>query len=242
MISRATAAAPLRLVCRGSSAIRSVRPASLLVITLALIFGGTGLASAATGGTFVLGRGNSEATTAKLTNSRGTPLALSAPKGKPPLAVNRSAVVGNLNANYVGGLSAASLKATGGDGFTDAQADKALDHDTFTTITSTGRLPAGAYYVTATALISLTSGDTGASCQITRDNTGQFVATGGSSSSGEVQAVETGVVQLAANGVLTESCIAIGSGASGTEAIDGGITAIRILSSSGAKPSLGGGV
>ncbi|HEY2505107.1 MAG TPA: hypothetical protein VGI58_01205 [Streptosporangiaceae bacterium] len=242
MISRASAARPLQLVGRATVAAKSARPASLLVITLALIFGGTGLASATTGGSFILGRANSEATTAKLANSRGTPLALSAPKGKPPLAVNRSALVGNLNANYVGGLSAGSLKVTGGDGFTDPNADVALGHDNFTAITSTGRLPAGTYYVTATALISLTSGDTGASCQVIKDGLGQFVASGGSSGSGFVQAVETGVVQLGASGVLTEACIASGSGSSGTEVIDAGITAVRILSSSGAKPTLGGGV
>lgn len=235
-------AAALRPIRRAATAIRSVRPVSLVVITLALIFGGTGLASAATGGAFILGRTNSEATTAKLTNTRGTPLSLSAPKAKPPLVVNRSAMVGNLNANYVGGLSAGSLKVTGGDGFTDPNADVPLGHDIFTTITSTGHLPAGTYYVTATAMVDLTVGDTGAFCQVTKDNTGQFVAQGGSSGSNFVQTVETGVVQVAAGGVLTESCIASGSGTSGTEVIDGAITAIRILSSSGAKPTLGGGI
>lgn len=59
-------------------AVRSLSPAAVAV-TLALAVGGAGIADAATGGAFILGRSNKETSAATLANSRGTPLALSAP-------------------------------------------------------------------------------------------------------------------------------------------------------------------
>jgi hypothetical protein len=75
-----------------------------------LVAWGIGVADAATGGTFVLGRANSESSTATLTNTRGTPLSLKAKTGYPPLAVNSSKLVARLNAAKVGGLPASRLQ------------------------------------------------------------------------------------------------------------------------------------
>jgi hypothetical protein len=88
---------------------RAVSPAAVIVVTMALILGGAGLAGAATGGAFLLGRSNTETSTATLSSSRWTPLSLSAPRNKTPLAVNRGVMVKNLNAQYLGGLSASAL-------------------------------------------------------------------------------------------------------------------------------------
>jgi hypothetical protein len=129
---------------RVGAAIRSLSPSGVVVVTLALIVGGSGLASAATGGDFILGRANHETTTAALANSRGTPLSLAAPAGRAPLAVNRTGMVKNLNAQYTGGLTAAQLRATGGDGFTLAGADTPIDSKG-EVVVSTGPLPAGIY-------------------------------------------------------------------------------------------------
>ena len=73
---------------------------------MSLLIGGAGFADAATGGTFILGKANKETSTASLADSKGTALALSAPAGRAPLAVNRNVVVKNLNAQYLGGLTA----------------------------------------------------------------------------------------------------------------------------------------
>ena len=51
-----------------------------------------------------------------MSNSRGNPLALSAPAGRAPLAVNQATMVKNLNTEYTGGLTAAQLQPTGGVG------------------------------------------------------------------------------------------------------------------------------
>src|SRR3954467_13052340 len=81
-----------------------------------LVVWGIGAADAATGGSFVLGKANSETSTATLTNTRGTPLSLRAKSGSPPLAVNSSKLVARLNAAEVGGLAASQLqrRLTGG--------------------------------------------------------------------------------------------------------------------------------
>jgi hypothetical protein len=81
-----------------------------------LVVWGIGVADAATGGGFVLGKVNKESSTATLTNSRGIPLSLKAKSGYPPLAVNSSKLVPHLNAAEVGGLTASKLqrRLTGG--------------------------------------------------------------------------------------------------------------------------------
>jgi hypothetical protein len=81
-----------------------------------LLVSGIGVADAATGGSFLLGKANSESSTATLSNTRGIPLSLKAKPGYPPLAVNSSKLVARLNAAEVGGLTAAKLqrRLTGG--------------------------------------------------------------------------------------------------------------------------------
>ena len=58
------------------AALRSLRPSSVVAVTLALVFGGTTMADAANGGNFLLGKANIETATATLTNTQGTPLKL----------------------------------------------------------------------------------------------------------------------------------------------------------------------
>lgn len=191
-------------------------------------------AGAATGHAFILGRTNAETSTAKLSDSRGAPLSLTAPENKAPLIVNRSVMVKNLNAQYLGGLSASSVKFTGGDGFVAPNADVALEHNTNLPVAGTGPLPAGIYYVTATALIDLTAGDFAGECSIFR-NHGFAGGIGGGDGTQFVQAVESLTVELKSGSTLQESCDVSGTG-DGSEAIDGSTIAIRILASSGTKP------
>jgi hypothetical protein len=215
-------------------ALRSLHPAAASALTLALLIGGAGLADAATGGNFILGKANKESTTASLASSRKTPLALVAPSGVAPLSVNRSVMVKNLNASYVGGLNAAQL-ATGGDGIRTTSIAIA---PTQVEVAGTGPLLPGTYYVTATAWVDLIAGDNYGLCYVARGSAPfQQLATGGGNSSagGHLQAAETLAVTVKARDRLQEWCYAGGS--NGSAVINAGITAIRILSSSGGTPA-----
>jgi len=75
-----------------------------------LVVSGVGVADAATGGTFILGRSNLATTVTTLTNTGGTALSLKSKSGYPPLAVNSKKLVPNLNANYLNGLTSTSLQ------------------------------------------------------------------------------------------------------------------------------------
>jgi hypothetical protein len=210
-------------------AMRSLSPAAVAV-TLALAVGGAGIADAATGGAFILGRANSESSKATLSNSRGTPLALSAKAGSPPLAVNRTVMVKNLNAQYVGGLAAGSLRTTGGIGVTRTGANIHITGGSYTIVAATGNLPAGTYYVSATALVDLAAGGGGTFCIIT-NGTGTAFAFGGGNQENFVQASETAVVSVPAGGVLQERCNTVSNTAT-SNVYNAGIAAIRLLSSS----------
>lgn len=70
-----------------------------------LLVGGAGVATAATGGSFILGHSNNATTLTILTNTAGTPLRLNAPAGVAPLIVNSTGKVPNLNSDKLDGLS-----------------------------------------------------------------------------------------------------------------------------------------
>jgi hypothetical protein len=202
---------------------------------VSLLIGGAGFADAATGGTFILGKANKETATASLANSKGTPLVLSAPAGKAPLAVSRNVMVKNLNAEFLGGLTGPQLQATGGDGFTGPGTHIPLT-GSGTVVASTGPLPAGTYYVIATAFLIVAAGDQQAFCEIIRGSEPSLaLMEGGEQHEGFVQAAETAVVSVSAGDKLQELCFT--SGSHGSETQDEGIVAIRIRSSSGTPPA-----
>jgi hypothetical protein len=213
-------------------AVRSVGPATVAV-TLALVIGAAGFADAATGGSFILGKSNSENAIATLANGKGTPLSLQAPAGKAPLAVNRSIQVHNLNAQYVDGKTAAQLQSNGGAGMTVTNEGIPLSPDQIK-IVSTGKLPAGTYAVSATAFMAA-EGDQ-AICYITDAANGANPNNALSYGGGEstiVQAAETAVVTVPAKGTVSEWCY----GSTGQTVLNAGITAIRLDSVSwGTEP------
>lgn len=218
---------------RGGRALRSVGPATVAV-SAALIIGAAGFADAATGGNFLLGKTNTDNATSILEDSTGIPLALSAPPGKSPLSVTNSTQVNRLNAQYVGGESASQLQSTGGVGITAAAADITLPVDTFVSVASTGALPAGTYYASATTDLEGSSGT--AYCEIIGSDGSVPVNWGGGYSTGFTQAAETTVAIVPANAVLTETCY---GESSDQYAYDAAIMAIRITSSSvGTVPTL----
>jgi hypothetical protein len=209
---------------------RGVSPASIIVVTLALLAGGAGIADAATGGAFLLGRSNTETSTATLSSSRGTPLSLSAPKNKAPLAVNRNVMVRNLNAQYVGGLSASALESTGGSGVdTDSVS---IPADAYSLVATTKPLAAGTYYVTATAEVNVEAGNSGALCLLTVNNdTDAPLQVGAETGNSFVQTAETVGVTVRAKDTLEEWCSVQGTG-NASQLRTAAITAIRVLSSS----------
>ncbi len=191
--------------------------------------GGTGFADAATGGNFILGKANHESSTAHLTDSRGTPLSLSAPANVAPLAVNRATMVPHLNANYLGGLSASDLQPTGGDGFTSVDNVTRIS-DSPTVIVTTGALPAGTYYVTATALVTSSFP---VYCYIAKgsDPQGQLSFSDDTGNQSVFQTAMTVAASVTAGDTLQELCYVPVSGESASAGYSA-ITAIRVLSSS----------
>ena len=209
--------------------LRSVSPAAVAV-TVSLLIGGAGFADAATGGTLILGKANNEASTTSLSNSKGTPLALSAPAGKAPLAVNRNVMVKHLNAQYLGGQTVTGLAETGGVGFTAPGTNTPISSSGPVEVASTGTLPAGTYYVTATANLYVNAGDLYGWCWIAKATAPKRQYNEAIGEAGSYALAETAAVTVTAGDALNEECLT--SGTSGySKAIDAGITAIRVLSS-----------
>jgi hypothetical protein len=150
--------------------------------------------------------------------------------GQSPFSVNSTTQVNRLNAQYVGGEDAAQLQSTGGAGTTGPGAAIGLS-DAYADVASTGPLPAGVYYVSATALIY--TNETGpAYCVIS--SSPYAYGGGGGGAEASAQAAETAVATVAANTVLSERCAGYGN----HQIVDNAeIIAIRIDSSSvGTKP------
>jgi hypothetical protein len=136
-------------------------------------------------------------------------------------------MVKNLNANFVGGLNATNLKSSGGDDFTRVDASLMIPALASVIAAETGKLAAGTYYVSATAMFSLAAGNTGGICQIIRaNNMNHALSEGGANGSGFVEAAETVAVKVKNNERLAEKCFVQGTGGNST-IFDAGITAIR---------------
>jgi hypothetical protein len=145
------------------------------IATLAAVVGGLGVATAANGGSLMIGHRNSATKTTTLTDRKGTPLTLVGKKSKPPLKVNSSKLVKKLNSAEVGGLTSGELS-------TGSAAQHLLDVSKVINATVTGLklpvgessgsattsfpisavetapLPAGTYFATATAVGVATNG------------------------------------------------------------------------------------
>ena len=209
------------------AALRSLRPSSVVAVTLALLFGGTTIADAAHGGNFLLGKANSETATATLTNTQGTPLKLAASVGHAPLAVTQATLVNNLNAQFTGGLSAAQPQTTGSEATRLPNSDIPIDGNP-KVIVSTNPLPAGIYFITATALLNVAAGDIGGFCIIRKaSDSATAFSEGGATQTGIVQAAETVATNVSAGDNFEEDCF--DTGGIPSTVVGAGITAIRIL-------------
>ena len=77
------------------------------VATVLLV--GTGTAVATNGSPLLIGKGNAATATTGLTNTKGVPLSLAAKKGAPPLKVNSTAKVKNLNSDLLDGKDSSAF-------------------------------------------------------------------------------------------------------------------------------------
>lgn len=191
MNTKTAAAAALKWSRRFLRTVRSLSPMGVIAVTLALVFGGAGIASAANDGNFILSQANT----------------------------------------------------TGGDGFTSIGTNTPLTNSP-TQIVSTGALPVGTYYVTATAWLNVHTGDTVGQCFIRNSSTGAHFEWGGSdpgtpepgASGSELQAAETAAMSATTSGTKFQEWCLAGGNTSGSFASDAGITAIRIANSHGTPP------
>jgi hypothetical protein len=120
-------------------------PAALVAGALVAVALTPGSAVAASAKSVLLGRSNTATTTTSLSNTKGTPLALSAGKGQAPLKVNSSRTVTNLSADRLDGLSSGSFaRSTGRTGVVVAAAvDRAARCPDGTVLTGGGGLALG---------------------------------------------------------------------------------------------------
>jgi len=216
--------APRRPAGRARAALRSLSP-SAIAVTFALVFGGAGFADAANGGNFLLGKANTETATATLSNTKGIPLSLSAPAHKAPLTVNQQTMVKNLNAQFTGGFTASELETTGREDVTGPGTSAPVD-STGEVVATTGPLPAGTYYITATALVHVAAGDGDGFCYIRKTPQNTNLNEGGATQEGDIQAAETAAATIPAGDAFEEVCFT--GGLNGSDAFDAGIIAIRI--------------
>jgi len=93
---------------------------------------------------------------------------------------------------------------------------------------STNPLPAGIYFITATALLNVASGDIGGFCIIRKgSDSADAFSEGGATQTGIVQAAETVTTSISAGDNYEEDCF--DTGGIPSTVVGAGITAIRIV-------------
>jgi hypothetical protein len=238
-------------------------PVAVIAVGLAVV-SATGIASAATGGNFLLGKSNSANRPTVLTNTgTGPALTLHAHNNTTaPLSVGTNRTkIGNLNSDFLDGLTSSQFQRrvsgtcaagtsvtaiTAGGGVTCAGAPggygvldylsggQSLTNYPGITAASTGVLGAGNYLVTGTAMMS--AGDSsGSYCYLQNGSTAESVIVG-SSTTGYSPAAVTQV--LSVTGGNTVSLLCYRDGSASTTLFDASITAIRVSSVSGSAPSI----
>jgi hypothetical protein len=198
---------------------------------LSLTVASMGIATAANGGSLVLGHANTATKTTTLKDKKGTPLALVGKKSKPPLTVNSSKQVAHLNASLLGGQSATGLATSGSAAVFGINGDITLSQGNTdaTLIASTTKLSAGTYFLSASAETKDENLKTtlGVRCFVgpTSDYSDAIVVSGSDSFGVQTQS-ETAVVTLSAPATLGEYCYSASTDTA--EAFGGGIFAIKV--------------
>ncbi|HEX3906412.1 MAG TPA: hypothetical protein VHW92_00610 [Mycobacteriales bacterium] len=198
-----------------------------------------GIATAANGGSLVLGHSNTATSTTTLKDKHGTPLSLVGKKSKPPLKVNSSKQVKHLNASLVGGQSASQLAVHGYSGQTQFSVEIPLT-DTPVVGAQTPVLPKGTYLINSAAMIQ---GAGGGFCFLNTSNDQEDAVQWGGGEPGSASTFSYTPVALSAM-VTVHTPVAWGAycvegDAAGSTVYNAGITAIRVATDSvGTKPSV----
>jgi hypothetical protein len=197
---------------------------------LSVAVGGLGIATAANGGSLVLGHHNAATKTTKLTDSHGTPLSLKAKHGKPPLKVNSSTKVKHLNADELDGLSANAL-ATSGSGASShfPNGNRGIVTISPTLVARTGALQKGTYFVNASVSGFVSSGSI-LECFVTAKAPTTKDEDNAASAEGDfVGLPETVVMSVTAGQRIAQFCfVTTGAGTSTAQLSQAGLFATRI--------------
>lgn len=206
--------------------------AGALGVTIVAVLG-AGVATAADGGSLVLGHHNTATKTTELKDPHGTPLELVGKKSDAPLKVNSSKEVTHLNAALLGGQSASSLQSSGSDGHlydysgVSLPVDGALPFPGLLVV-KTASLPAGTYFVDAYAWVDSTGASSGHAthCFIGQNTAAtEALATASTDSSGYAPLSTTWPVTLTTAGPIGEYCF---TQATSAVAYQAAITATKI--------------
>jgi hypothetical protein len=197
---------------------------------IALTVGGLGAATAANGGSLLLGRANSATATTTLTASNGTPLALVGKATRPPLTVDSTVEVRHLNAAMVDGQTAAQLQTQGSGASSNAGTSApgvslSSNQAAATRVASTRPLTRGRYFISATATTVNSTSD-GAFCYLgsTADDD-SALQSGGSSTKGYATPGVTVVVAVTKPERLGYYCYTRSTGSVSAA----GITALKVV-------------
>lgn len=197
---------------------------------IGMVVGGLGIASAATGGVFILGKHNSATSVTTLANSKGPALALKSRHGKPALTVNTTKEIKRLNAAMVGGSTASSLKTSGSGVTTNYPANNdTLFRTTVTKYAVTAKLKKGTYFVTATAVVSVPNNEV-AHCAVAATSMAGSLGVVGQAEASTVDLgtlTETAPVTVSAGQKIAEFCWLTGDVVA-SDVFSAGITAIRV--------------
>jgi hypothetical protein len=209
---------------------RAVAVAALGVVIVGV--GGLGVATAANGGSLLLGHANSATATTTLTVSNGTPLALVGKATKAPLTVNSTIEVRHLNAAAVDGQSAAQLSTQGSGASSYAGAASpgetlSSNQAAATKVASTAVLSRGHYFVSASATTVNSTSD-GAFCYLgSTANDDSALQSGGASTKGYATPAVTVVVTVTKPERLGYYCYTRSTGSVSAA----GITALKVVES-----------
>jgi hypothetical protein len=207
---------------------------------LCVVVSGVGVATAVNGGSLMLGKANTATHTTTLKDTKGTALSLISKRSSPPLKVNSKALVKNLNASELGGLTASKLSTGSGaqlkvDLFAAHPKGILLAQPTGTfpkskyfpeVIASTANLAAGTYQVTSSTLAANVLCWLGTSPAMGTQQYGLVDTPGSTVALSEILTVKGQQIRLYCAGTDTNS------GDPGGVVFDGDITAIKLLTAS----------
>jgi len=207
---------------------------------LCVVVVSAGVATAAHGGPIMLGQSNAATHTTTLKDPKGTALSLISKRSSPPLKVNSKALVKNFNASELGGLTASKLSTGSGaqiklnvfsskaQGIVLPQPTGTAPAETFfpESIVSTAKLAAGTYEVNASTLAAEVFCWIGTSPAMGSQQYGITSTTPSTIALPEILTVTK-------NQRIALYCAGANqsAGQPGGSIIDGGITAVKLVSS-----------